>query len=102
MSKNLTLFLLILLGIFVISGCTTTQKGAGIGAATGAGVGAIIGHQKGKTAEGAAIGAAVGGLGGALVGEQMDTKFCPECGATYPADVKYCPKCGVELKYRQK
>ncbi|MCM8778704.1 MAG: glycine zipper domain-containing protein [Candidatus Omnitrophica bacterium] len=96
--KYLSLFLLLSLVLF---GCTTTQKGAGIGAAVGAGAGAIIGHQRGKTAEGAAIGAAVGGLGGALIGDAMAVKFCPVCGAEYPADVKYCPKDGTELKFKQ-
>lgn len=87
--------------VTAIYGCTTTQKGAGVGAATGAGLGAIIGHQSGKTAEGAAIGAAVGGLGGALVGEQMDKKFCPVCGATFPSDVQYCPKDGTQLEWKK-
>lgn len=92
---------LILLFSFALVGCTTTQKGAAVGSAIGAGAGAIIGHQSGKTAEGAAIGAAVGGLGGALIGEQTAIKFCPSCGADYPADVQYCPKDGTELKYKQ-
>jgi hypothetical protein len=96
--RYLTLFLLLSL---VLVGCTTTQKGAGIGGAIGAGAGAIIGHQSGRTAEGAAIGAAVGGLGGALVGEQAAIKFCPVCGADFPGDVKYCPKDGTELKLKQ-
>ncbi len=92
---------LVLLLSVLLMGCTTTQKGAGIGAAVGAGAGAIIGHQSGRTAEGAAIGAAVGGLGGALAGEQMAIKFCPVCGTDYPSDVRYCPKDGAELKYKQ-
>ena len=95
------LILLLLVGMLGLYGCTTTQKGAGIGAAGGAGLGAIIGHQSGRTAEGAAIGAAVGGLGGALVGEQMARKFCPTCGRTFPSDVQFCPYDGSELQWRQ-
>jgi uncharacterized protein YcfJ len=95
------LILILLLGLTTLYGCTTTQKGAGIGAAGGAGLGAIIGHQSGHTAEGAAIGAAAGGLTGALVGEQMDRKFCPTCGRTFPSDVEFCPYDGTELQWKQ-
>jgi len=95
-----TLLFLILVGL--LAGCTTTQKGAGIGAVTGAGVGAIIGHQSGKTAEGAVIGGLAGATAGALIGEQMDTKFCPVCGRRYTEDVEYCPVDGAELKPIQK
>lgn len=98
--KNILVISLVVC-VAALCGCTTTQKGAGVGAATGAGLGAIIGHQSGKTAEGAAIGAAVGGLGGALIGEQMDKKFCPVCGATFPSDVQYCPKDGTQLEWKK-
>ena len=92
---------LLLVLSLVLIGCTTTQKGAGVGSAVGAGIGAIIGHQSGNAVEGAVIGGAVGGLGGAMAGEQMATKFCPVCGADYPGDVQYCPKDGAELKVKQ-
>ena len=98
--KAFILFGIISLVVFV--GCTTTQKGAVVGAAAGAGLGAIIGHQSGHTGEGAVIGAAAGGLTGVLVGEQLDKKFCPVCGAEYPANVNYCTKDGTELKLKQK
>lgn len=81
-----------------LAGCTTAQKGAGIGAVTGGGLGAIIGHQSGHTAEGAAIGAAAGAIGGALIGEQLETKFCPTCGKRFTAGVKFCPADGTELQ----
>ncbi len=100
MKKTLS-FILIVGLIVVVSGCTTTQKGAGIGSMIGAGAGAIIGHQSGKTAEGALIGAAAGAAGGALIGDAMATKFCPVGGETYPSDVQYCPTHGAELKFRQ-
>ncbi|MDD5613492.1 MAG: glycine zipper domain-containing protein [Candidatus Omnitrophica bacterium] len=86
----------------LMSGCTTTQKGAATGTAIGAGLGAIIGHQSGHTAEGAVVGAAAGGLTGALVGEQMDTQYCPVCGRRYTSGVQYCPHDGSELKPLQK
>ncbi len=88
--------------LIVLSGCTTTQKGAGTGAAIGAGIGAIIGHQSGATAEGAAVGAAAGGLAGALIGEQMDTQYCPVCGRRSTSGNQYCPYDGAELKPLQK
>lgn len=86
-----------ILAVF-IAGCTTTQKGAGVGAAAGAGLGAIIGHQSGHTAEGAVIGGLGGAAAGALIGEQMDKKFCPVCGKRYKEGVQYCPVDGAELK----
>ena len=95
------LCMICILGLF-ITGCTMTQKGAGVGTALGAGTGAIIGHQSGHTAEGALIGGAAGAAAGALIGDSMATKFCPDCGQSFPADVKYCPKCGTELQFKQK
>ena len=95
------IYLSILLAL-VLVGCTTTQKGAGIGAAGGAVLGGIIGHQSGHGVEGALIGAGAGGVSGALIGEQMDKKFCPVCGAEYTSGVQYCAKDGTELKLKQK
>jgi len=64
---------IVFLGISaLLVGCTATEQGAGIGAASGAGLGAIIGHQSGETGEGAAIGAAAGALVGGLIGHQVD------------------------------
>ena len=91
----------ILVAIAVV-GCTTTQKGAAVGAAGGSVLGGIIGHQSDHGVAGAAIGAGAGGIAGALIGDKMETKFCPICGATYPNDTQFCPKDGAELKVRQK
>jgi uncharacterized protein YcfJ len=85
-----------------VAGCTTTQKGAGIGGVGGALIGGIIGHQSGHTTEGALIGAGAGAVSGALIGEQMNKKFCPVCGAQYTGGQQYCPKDGAELKPIQK
>jgi len=92
--------LIIILFIYLVAflGCTTTQKGAGVGAVAGGGIGAIIGHQSGHTTEGAVIGAATGAAAGALIGEQMDTKFCPVCGKRFTSGVQFCPEDGTELK----
>ncbi|MDP8253986.1 MAG: glycine zipper domain-containing protein [Candidatus Kaelpia aquatica] len=98
----LRISLALILSAVLISGCTTTQKGAATGSAIGAGIGAIIGHQSGDTAEGAAIGAAAGGLTGALIGEQMDTLYCPVCGRRLTSGNQYCPYDGSELKPLQK
>lgn len=84
--------------IFLWGGCTSVQKGTGIGAVTGGVLGGVIGHQSGHGAEGAAIGAGVGAVTGAIVGEQMEKKFCPVCGRRFPASVQYCPYDGTELK----
>lgn len=92
--------------LIVVSGCTTTQKGTGIGAAAGAGLGAIIGHQSGNRDKGALIGGAIGALGGYAVGKKMEAnkekKFCPTCGRIFSEDAAYCPHDGTELIYQQK
>lgn len=90
----------LLVGLFYLVGCTTTQKGAGLGTLIGAGTGAIIGHQSGDTGKGALIGAAAGAAGGALLGEMSAVKFCPTCGADYTSDVVYCPVDGTELQFK--
>jgi len=89
-------FLLLILA--VAYGCSTTQKGAAVGAVIGGTAGAIIGHQSGHTAEGAAIGAGAGGLGGALTGEQLDTMFCPNCGKRFMGSKTVCPYDGTTLQ----
>lgn len=50
--------------LFAGTACTSTQKGAAIGAVAGGAVGGIATNSVG----GAAVGAAVGGVGGALLG----------------------------------
>ena len=84
---------------FALTGCTTTQKGAGAGALLGGGAGYAIGKQSGHGGEGAAIGAVVGAIGGGLIGNQMEQKkFCPTCGREFKSSVEYCPYDGTELK----
>lgn len=99
-AKTITVGLILML--LVLTGCTTTQKGAGIGAATGAVLGTVIGHQSGKEIEGAAIGAAVGGVAGAAIGKEVGkVKFCPTSGMEHPAEDNFCPKHGTELKEKE-
>jgi uncharacterized protein YcfJ len=100
--KKYTMIVLLLVLAVAVTGCTGTQKGAGIGTLIGAGAGAIIGHQSGHDAEGALIGGAAGAGGGALIGDSMDSKFCPVCGKQFGSDVQYCPADGTELKVIQK
>jgi uncharacterized protein YcfJ len=91
--------ILFLFSLIFLAGCTTTQKGTGIGAVSGAAIGGIIGHQSNHGAAGAAIGGAVGALGGYVVGDKVaQKKFCPTGGEVYDASVTYCPKHGTELK----
>lgn len=96
--KSAGVVLFLIFTVVVLFGCSSTQKGALIGAGAGAGLGAIVGHQSGHTGEGAAIGAAVGGVSGALIGEKMDKKFCPVCGKRYPASVEFCSEDGTKLE----
>jgi len=98
MAKDFSIMLIL---VFALVGCTTTQKAATTGGLTGATLGGIIGHQSGDGVKGAAIGGAIGTVGGVLVGEHIQKKFCPVGGETYTEDVVYCPKHGVELKYRE-
>ena len=51
----------------VALGCTTTQQGAGVGAAAGA----LIGQAAGRDTKSTIIGATAGGLTGALVGDAL-------------------------------
>ncbi|MCK5288905.1 MAG: glycine zipper 2TM domain-containing protein, partial [Candidatus Omnitrophica bacterium] len=78
----------VIVGITLLSACTTTQKDIGIGSIIGGGLGAIVGHQSGHGAEGALIGAAAGAIGGGIVGEKADTKFCPKCGRRFTSSVE--------------
>lgn len=89
-----------LIGIIVFSGCTATQKGAGVGAVLGAGAGYAIGKQSGHGAEGAGIGAAVGAIGGGLIGHQMEKSYnyCPTCGRRFSSSTQYCPYDGAALQ----
>jgi len=101
MKKYLLISILISM---IFGGCTTVQKGAGIGAVGGGGLGAIIGHQSGHAGEGALIGAGAGALAGALIGDTMGQKksvvmFCPKCGRRFKdPSMTYCPYDGTELK----
>jgi outer membrane protein OmpA-like peptidoglycan-associated protein len=71
--KTKNLFIVAIMALaFTFQSCTSTQKGAGIGAVAGGVIGAIIGKASGDTAAGAVIGAAVGGTAGAIIGHQMD------------------------------
>lgn len=71
-----------------VVGCTTTEKGAVIGAGTGA----LVGQALGGNTESTLIGAAVGGVAGALIGESMKKPgYCiykNKYGKTYEAP---CP-----------
>lgn len=71
---KLAIALLLGTGTLLSSGCTETQKSAGIGTAAGAALGGIIGHQSGKGGQGALIGGAVGALGGAAIGKAKEAK----------------------------
>lgn len=71
-----TIAILAMIGLLAaMTGCSTTQKGAGIGAVLGAGAGALIGHGgNAGSGEGALIGAAIGVVGGALTGYIIEEK----------------------------
>ena len=75
---------LMLVGLSV-AGCTQTEKGAGIGAASGA----VIGGVATGNVRGAAIGAGVGGVAGALIGNSQERSgYCvyrDRYGRTYEA-----------------
>ena len=66
------------------AGCTTTERGAAVGAGTGA----IIGGVATGTVKGAAVGAAIGGVAGALIGRAAtpgDCYYRGRNGRTYVA-----------------
>lgn len=58
--------------LLVAAGCTTTERGAAVGAGTGAVIGAVAtGNVKG-----AAVGGAIGAVAGALIGKSMSPGYC--------------------------
>jgi len=61
----------LLAAVIAVGGCSSAQKGAGIGGAVGAASGAVIGHQSGNTGTGAVVGGAVGAAAGAIIGDYM-------------------------------
>jgi len=58
--------------IAALASCTSTEKGAGIGAVSGA----VIGGVATGNVRGAAVGAAVGGVAGALIGNSQRSGYC--------------------------
>ncbi|WP_438751603.1 glycine zipper family protein [Pararhizobium sp. O133] len=56
--------LLVSLAVLSLASCTPTERGAGIGAASGA----VIGGAVTNDWRGAAVGAAIGGASGAVIG----------------------------------
>ncbi|MGV8937512.1 MAG: glycine zipper domain-containing protein [Allorhizobium sp.] len=56
-----------------LASCTATERGAGIGAASGAVIGGVATNSVG----GAAVGAVVGGAAGALIGQSQERQgYC--------------------------
>jgi len=72
MKKSFGLILIMLLYVFIVPGCKSSNatKGAVIGAGAGAATGAIL--AKDNKAVAIIFGAAVGGVAGALIGDYMD------------------------------
>jgi len=58
-----------------LAACTSTEKGAGIGAVGGA----ILGGAISGDVRGAAVGAAVGGVGGTMIGHAEDHRRAETC-----------------------
>lgn len=63
----------LIVSLFSLTGCTTTQKGAAIGALGGGAAGAAIGYwgsdqDSDKAITGAAVGALTGAAAGAIIG----------------------------------
>ncbi|MBB4184071.1 MULTISPECIES: glycine zipper domain-containing protein [Sinorhizobium] len=58
--------------ILPLAACTATERGAGIGAASGA----IIGGAATGNVRGAAVGAGIGGVAGALIGRANEPGYC--------------------------
>lgn len=115
--KTHSLFLSVVAGALVLTGCTSpydgspdrTGTGALTGGAIGAGAGAAIGSASGHAGEGALIGAAIGLISGGLIGHDMDqqeqARLKAQAPVTYQrveqgqplsiADVKALAKAGI-------
>jgi len=95
-------FVVALIALLLVSGCTATQKGIGAGTLLGGGAGAVIGHQSGHAGEGAVIGAVGGAVAGGLIGHEVGkVKYCPTCGTQYQEESQFCPEDGTQLLYRK-
>jgi hypothetical protein len=68
-----------------VAGCTQTERGAGIGAASGAVIGGIVSND----IRGAAVGAAIGGVVGAVAAQPGQCYFRDQYGRRYIDD---CPR----------
>ena len=83
--KKLSAMVLALSLSAAIAGCTSTEKGAAVGAVGGA----LVGQAIGGNTESTLVGAAVGGIAGAVIGNLLERKgYCiyrrPN-GTTYEA-----------------
>lgn len=65
--KKIVLVVAALLALLTLAACTSTQRGAGVGAVAGA----VIGGATTGTVEGAAVGGAIGAVGGAVAGNLL-------------------------------
>lgn len=72
-------FMLCLVAMLGLTGCSYVQRGAAVGAGLGALTGGIIGHQGAEgVLEGAVMGAGGGGIIGALIGDGMQQTVTAE------------------------
>lgn len=85
--KKLSAIVMALTLSAAVAGCTSTEKGAVVGAAGGA----LVGQAIGGNTESTLIGAAVGGIAGALIGESLDRKGY--CRYRKPNGVIYEARC---------
>lgn len=82
-------FLVLAAALLSLGACTTTERGAAVGATAGA----IVGGVGTGTIQGAAIGAAAGGVIGALVGHVAGSdNLCTYRAKNGRLYTDYCPK----------
>ena len=75
----------VILAGLTVAGCTPTERGAGIGAASGAVIGGIVSND----VRGAAVGAAIGGVIGAVAAQPGQCYYRDRYGRRYIDD---CPR----------
>jgi hypothetical protein len=89
----------ILVAGLTVAGCTQTERGATVGAASGAVIGGIVSND----IRGAAVGAAIGGVLGAVASQpgqcyyrdRWGRRYISDCGAGY----RVRPRSRVVVRY---
>ena len=94
----------VILAGLTLAGCTQTERGTTMGAATGAVIGGVLGNNVRSAAIGAVIGGALGAVasqpGQCYYKDEYGRKFIDDCPAEYGGAVRVrAPRTKVVVRY---